>query len=70
MSDFLNYFWTVLTRLWDILSYPFRFVSIVCDYVSDSWATVKSYFGIFPAWIAGTLLLILVLGIVLFVLKR
>ena len=70
MSEFLSYLYTVFTRIWDILSYPFEAVEQAVTFINSSWHYVADIASFFPAWVVGSITLVFALGIVLFILKR
>ena len=70
MSDLLSYLYTVLTRIWDFLTYPFELLSHAVTYVNNAWDFAVSIVAYFPAWLTGSILLVFALGVVLFVLRR
>ena len=70
MGDVLGYLYTVLTRIWDIISYPFEMVEKLVTFINNCWVRVGEVAALFPAWAAGSIVLVFALGVVLFVLKR
>lgn len=70
MSALFEYFYTVLTRIWDIISYPFVMVGNLVTYLNGAWSYVASIMALFPAWLTGSIALMFALGVVLLILKR
>lgn len=70
MSGLLEYLYTVLTRIWDIISYPFDAIAQAVQFVNGAWHYVSDISDLMPAWIVGSIALVFALGIVLFILER
>ena len=70
MSDWLNEIYTFLSRLWDWLTYPFDFIGKCVEYGNAAWGYTQDLLTLFPAWFTGTISLVFVLAVVLFVIKR
>lgn len=70
MSDLLSYLYTVLTRIWDWISYPLDLIESTIDFLNSSWSYVSAVVSLFPAWLAGSVMLVFALAVILFVLER
>lgn len=70
MSDFLSYVYTVFSRLWDLLSYPFEAAGQAVDFVNGAWHYTTDILSMFPAWATASVTLVFALGIVLFIISR
>lgn len=70
MSDFLSYLYTVFSRIWDIITYPFEAAGQAVTFINGAWHYVTDIAQLFPAWAVASITLVFALGIVLFILKR
>lgn len=70
MNALFEYLYTVLTRIWDIISYPFEMAGNLVTFLNGAWSYVGSVLTLFPTWLTGSIALMFALGIVLLILKR
>lgn len=70
MESILSEIYTILSRLWDFLSYPFHMIDIAVQFGQSAWHYTTDILSIFPPWITGSVALVFALGVCLFVLHR
>lgn len=70
MGNFIDYFYTLLTRIWDYITWVFDFFNDSIDFMTTSFSWLSGLVLNLPAVVQGVFLLAIVLGIVCLILNR
>ena len=70
MSGFLDYLYTVFTRIWNYITWVFDFLNDSIDFISTSFSWLSDMVLNLPAAVQGAFLLAIVLGVVCLILNR
>ena len=70
MGNFIDYFYTLLTRIWDYITWVFDFLNDSIDFMSTSFSWLSGMVLNLPVAVQGVFLLAIVLAIVCLILNR